>query len=151
MPTHDPQVTGEGTLLQFGTGASPGPYTYATIAQRISLDGPDRSVAAVDTSHLDSTAKTNRPSRMPDNGTVSGTLLWNPADTQHLAIEALIATPAMGHWQLVFNDGSGSPNRPAKQFDGTLTKWKTTGIEVDSNVEVEFEIKVSGTIATAAA
>lgn len=130
-------IAGLGTLLK-ATFGSPSP-ALATIAQRVTIDGPEMSVGTAETTNLDSTWKTFRPT-IPDAGTISGTLQYDPKDASHAFLFTLIDTPVANAMNLVFRDGS------IAAFSGILTKLKPTGMEVESNVEAEFEIKVSGPI-----
>lgn len=130
--------SGLGTLLKHGNGDGP-PETFTTIAQRVSIDGPEMSVGTADTTHLDSTAKTHRIT-IPDNGELELTIYYDPKDTTHQFCTGLMITPTQKNWQLVFSEGS------IYQFNGTLTKWKPTGMEVESNLEAEATIKVNGVV-----
>ena len=128
---------GKGTLLQYGTGVSP--YTYVTIAQRVSIDGPEIEVGTADTTTLDSSTKTSRPT-LPDGGELSGTLFYDPQDTTHLFLFNLLATPAITPFQLVFADTAGTK----WTFMAILTKFKPNGMEVESNLGADFTIKLNG-------
>jgi hypothetical protein len=115
--------------------------TYTTIAQRLSLDGPEMEVGTVETTHLDSAAKTFRAT-LPDGGEMSGTLEYDPQDAGHVVLFNLIwsPTPNGDLWNLVFSDNS------IANFTGILTGFKPTGMEVEERLQAEFKIKVSGVI-----
>jgi hypothetical protein len=126
-------LTGSGTLLKLGT---------ATVAQRVSIDGPEIAVEAIPTSNLDTTGgKTFRPSLIYDPGTLSLTVQYNPKDTTHQSVLALmVPTPTAGNWTLQFTDGS------TYAFSGFPTKWKVTSVELEENIEADVEIQISGNI-----
>ncbi len=132
---------GEDTRLQYES-ATPG--TYTTIAQVTSIEGPEREREAVPKTHLGSTAKEYRGSKIPDNGEVSFVALFDPANATHEKMEELFASGDTVNWRLVFNNDTNS--RPHRQFAGFLTNWKPTGMEVDSNVEMNVTIKITGDI-----
>jgi hypothetical protein len=129
-------IPGLGTLLK-ATITS----VLTTVAQRVSIDGPEMSVGTAETTNLDSTWKTFRPT-LPDGGTLSGTLQYDPKDASHAFLFTLISSPSQtgNVMNLVFKDGT------IAAFTGILTKLKPTGMEVEGNLEAEFEIKVTGAI-----
>jgi hypothetical protein len=129
-------IPGLGTLLKVTITS-----VLTAVGQRVSIDGPEMSVGTAETTNLDSAWKTFRPT-IPDGGTLSGTLQYDPKDTGHTFLFTLISSPPQGGnaMTLDFEDGS------IAAFTGILTKLKPTGMEVEGNVEAEFEIKVSGAI-----
>ncbi len=128
-------LPGKGTLLKLNG---------STIAQRVKLEGPDSKVGEADVTHLDSTFKEFRPT-IPEAGNISGTLLYDPADTTHQDMEALRNVPSTEAWELEFSDGSSDA------FDGFLMEWKKSGMEVEKYVEAEFKIRITGLITFTAA
>lgn len=136
MPHTTAVVPGKGTLLQVSISS-----VFTTVAQRVSLDGPDRSVGTAETTTLDSTAKTFRAT-IVDNGTVGGKLYFDPQDATHLYLIGLVDTPGMASWKLTVPDADAT----VFAFSGILTKLKMTGMEVEGNLEAEFEIKISGAV-----
>jgi hypothetical protein len=136
-------LPGEGTLLQI---ESVTPGTYTTIGQRVSIGGPGISVEPVETTHLDSTWKAFRPSKVPDGGEVSMQLEYDPEDAVHIIILGHLTTPptTLPNWRIVFNNGTGT--RKHYQFAGFPTEWSPTGMEVEGNLLADVTIKVSGAI-----
>lgn len=125
-----------GTLLKLSIAS-----VLTTVGLDLSLDGPSMEVGTRETTYLGSAAKTFKPT-IPDGGEVSGTLLYDPQEPSHLAMFNLIWAPALSSWSMVFQDVG--PTTFA--FQGILTKFSPTGIEVESNLEAEFTIKVSGVV-----
>jgi hypothetical protein len=136
MPHTTAVVPGKGTLLK-ATIAT----VLTTIAQRVSLDGPELTVGKAETTHLDSSAKTKRPT-ISDSGAISGTLWYDPQDPTHKFLFGLYTTPALVVFNLVYPDADGTVDA----FTGFLTKLKGTGMEVEGNLEAEFEIEISGLV-----
>jgi len=60
------------------------PNVYVQIGQVISIDGPTGSASTVDTTHLSSTGRESIAA-LPDYGTVSLSVIWDPVttSTQH--------------------------------------------------------------------
>jgi hypothetical protein len=73
---------------------------------------------------------------------MSGKVLYDPKGTSHAALEALLTTPTLEKWKVLFADLANGPSTAA--FDGVLTKFEATGMEVEANLEADFTIKVSG-------
>lgn len=130
---------GLGTLLKL-TIAS----VLTTVANRVSLDGPSMEMGTAETTTLDSTVKTFRPTIL-DNGEISGSLYFDPQDPTHVAVKALLTAspPAAAVWNLIFADGT---HLTTYSFSGILTKLEPNGMEVESNLGADFSIKVSGAI-----
>jgi hypothetical protein len=133
---------GEGTLLQLGDGATTEVFT--TIAQRVSISGPDSTVPVVDKSNLDSPAKEKRPGKIPDQGKLSLQIQFNPADTTHTTLETMCRVPVVKNWRIVFNNDTTT--RPHRQLRGFVSGFSVSGMEDESNVVADLEIEISGLI-----
>lgn len=134
-------VLAKGTTLQLSIGG-----VFTTVAQMVDIDGPEMSVGTVSTVNLNSVAQTKRPT-LPDGGTVSGTLQYDPEDPTHTALFNLIWASDVESWKLNYPDGPQSTHA----FDGILTKLKPTGMENEELLEAEFEITVTGVVVMTAA
>jgi hypothetical protein len=132
--SHPAIVPGLGTLLKLSISS-----VLTTIAQRVTIKGPSMSVGLAPTTNLDSASVTDRPT-LPDGGTLDFTAFYDPQDPTHLAIYALIATPAIASWSLVFAD-VGATTLP---FSGVLTKFEPNGMEADGNLGFDASIKING-------
>ena len=125
---------GKGTVLAHGVT-----ITYTNIGQRVSLEGPEMEVGKADTTHLDSTNKTSRPT-IADPGELTGKLWYDPQDTIHKLLFGYIGTISDSEeFKLTFADTNG-PTSWA--FNGWLSKFKPTGMEVESNLEADFTIQL---------
>lgn len=127
----------KGTLLQHGVAGTP--IVYTTIANRVSIDGPEMTVEEIDATDLDSLAMETEPG-LPDPGSISMTINYKPTDTTHKLLYDLVFTPTVELWQLVFKDGTKYP------FSGWLSKFAPGGVEVNGKLTAEIEIRVTGVI-----
>jgi hypothetical protein len=127
-------VAGQGTHLQLETS----PSTFTTIAQVITISGPNRAVASVEVTTLDSTERTFRPGLL-DNGELSFTIQYDPDATTHTALTALLATPAVKNWKLVLTDTTPS----TYALSAFLTAFNPGGMETDGNLTAECTLKVN--------
>lgn len=112
----------------------------------VSLSGPNRSVGTVETTNLNSTERTFKGTIL-DNGEISGQLQFDPDDTQHGAMEALLtASPiAAGSWVVTYTDATPS----TYSFSGILTAFSVTSSSVDDLVMADFTIKITGAVTKA--
>lgn len=110
------------------------------IAQVVSISGPEMAVAEVETTHLGSTHKEFRPSSIPEAGTVSATIEYDPQQATHASLTSLMNSPQEKAWTIEFSDGS------TYAFDGFLTAFSVTGAEVENNVTAEITIRINGDI-----
>ena len=129
-------LPGEGVLLSVDGTA---------VSQRTSLSGPTFSVEPVETTHMDSTAHTYRPSSIPESGEVSGTLWYDPDDASHQALTDLMVTPATAAWVLTFTDGTAT----TYTFNGVLSSFEPGGMEIENEISADFTIKVTGAVTIA--
>lgn len=121
-------VAGKGTLLKLDS---------TTIAQRVTISGPSRSVGSAETTHLDSATKTYRPT-ITDNGELSLDIEYDPADSTHISLEGLVNSPSIESWTLEFANGA------SYEFDGFVTAFEPSGMEVEGNLTASLTIKLSG-------
>lgn len=124
------RLAGKGTLLQIKIDT-----TWTTIGQRVSLSGPNRTVGTDDMTNLDSTRVEYRPTLL-DNGDLSGTLQYDPADATHQVLEDLMDDPAERDWRLVLSNGYYY-----EITDGFLTAFNVTGMEATGHVTADFTIQ----------
>jgi hypothetical protein len=125
---------GQGTILQFGASA---------VAQVLEVDGPEASVETTSTVNLASTAKTKRP-LLPDGGTLSATIQYDPADATHAALTTAINTypQVASACSVIFSAASS----PAASFSAYLTKFKPTGMNEEDNLQAEIELTITGLV-----
>lgn len=130
------KIKGAGTLFQARISG-----TYTTIGQRTSISGPELSISTLEVTDLDSLAREYRP-LLPDSGKITMKAWYDPNDSTMTTLQGWVLAPAVQQWKLVFNS---SPARNAT-FDGFLTKFNLSGMEVDGYVEVDIEIQITGNV-----
>ena len=132
---------GLGAILAVSTNVSSPSYT--TIAQVVEIGGPDWGVGTADTTNLATpiTGTTLRPT-IAKPGTITAKLQYDPNDSTQQILTGLMAAPAMAVWKITLTDVT--PMHFSAQ--GVLTKFALTGLAVESNVEADIEIALSGPI-----
>ncbi len=135
----DPIVLfGESTVLAY-KGVSD---TYVSIGNRISISGPDRERAVIETTvQGNGTMRTYRPSNLIQPGKLELKVYYNPSDTTHTTLQGMLtASPATATktWKMTFSDGA------TEVFDGFVTAFKVSGMDFDKNVEAAVSIQISG-------
>ena len=131
-------VLGKGTTLKLASTA---------VGNVVSISGPNRSVGTVETTNLNSTERTFRPTIL-DNGEVTVTIQFDPDDTQHIALEGLLtASPlAAATWVITMTDATPS----TYTVSGILTSFDVdTAASVDDLTMATLTIKVTGAITKA--
>jgi hypothetical protein len=129
----------QGMEVKIGDGASPELFT--AIPEVKTFTGPGGSAAIIDVTDLSSAAKEKRMG-LADEGQLSFTINYIPADTQHAALRAARASREITNFQLVFTDDS-----PATvwDFSGFVTGFAVSG-SVDGVVEANVTIEITGAI-----
>jgi uncharacterized membrane protein len=95
-----------------------------------------------ETTHLGTTTWKTFAGTISDAGEVSATILFDPADSTHAALITAVTTTVPFIWNIVFNDTGAA----VFAFSGILTKFATTGMEVEANLEAEITIKLTGAV-----
>jgi hypothetical protein len=133
------------TAVHYGQGAvlSMTISTVMTaIAQVVELEGPGLSVGIKPTVNLGSVSITKR-GQLPDGGSISGTLQFDPTDTTQTFMTTLIQTwpqPATAS-QITFPMVTGTH---LVAFSAILTKFQLKGMNQEDNLEADFEMEITG-------
>jgi len=130
---------GQGTVLKATISAS-----LTAIAQVLEVEGPEATQGTKETTNLGSTVKTFR-AQLPDMGTVSASIQYDPADTTHQFLTTAINTwpqPAVV-WNVLFNTVGGTDKAA---FSALLTKFAPKGMNSEDNLEADIEIKITGIV-----
>lgn len=132
-----PVNVGQGTILEATIGA-----TLTPIAQVTEIDGPEVTVGTAETTNLASLYKTYR-AQLPDGGTVSFTIQYDPAGTTHTQIAEWVNVwpQQLVAWSITFATAGGTDK---VTFSAFVTKFKTIGMNENDNLEAECELKISG-------
>jgi hypothetical protein len=111
---------------------------YTAVAQVISLDGPGMKSETYEANTLDNANAgiPKKPTGNTDGGDLSGELFLDPALAGHKSLLALLTTPAVQLWQVVYADtgattwpfaGGGFSLSPAVSLkDGLKAKFSIT-------------------------
>lgn len=104
-------VSGYGTLLQRGDGATP--ENFATVAEVGSISGPNWAVEMFDTtSHSDAASgnfRTRKPSLI-DPGDLSFDIWYIPGDAGHEALRTDMFNRTIRNWRLIDPNASQTAN-----------------------------------------
>jgi hypothetical protein len=130
-------VLGLGTALQVSDGASPEVYT--TIAEVLSLSGPELTAEDIEVTNLDSTAK-EYISGVPDGGSASFELNWISSAQQETLRDDVEAGTAR-NYKIVF---STSPNTTAS-FNARCTEFSMTS-DPNTQIRASATLKISGSV-----
>lgn len=139
--------TSIGTLLKMGNAASP--EVFATVANVTSLSIP-QTAGEIDATHLASTSGYKEYKAGYKDGTVSGTIHFDPDNTTHddsAGLMSKFVSGASTNFKLDFsaadNNGSGKPaTDPIMSFTGVLTELSISA-ETESMVTASFSIRIS--------
>jgi hypothetical protein len=126
---------GQGTILTIAT---------VVTTQVIEIDGPEATVGTKETTNLSSTVKTYR-AQLPDGGTVSATIQYDPVAASHTALTTLINTwPAQPVACIITFNTVATTDKAT--FSAILTKFKPKGMNEEDNLEADIEFKVTGLV-----
>lgn len=133
----------QGITLKVSDNASPEVLT--AIADISEITGPDGSVAEVDTTDLSASAKTYIRG-LPDNGSVSFTINYIPANTQHAQLRSDFnsATEISRQYVITFTD---SP-QTTWTFNAYVASFAISSA-VDDKLTASVSIRVKGAITEA--
>lgn len=114
---------------------------FTAVAQVISLDGPDMESETYEADTLDNTSAgiPYGSSGRTEGGSVSGELFFDPALAGHVALLALLTTPADETWQLVFANTS-----PTTWSFGGAGFSLGVAVALADGLKASFSIKLDG-------
>lgn len=133
-------IPSEGTTFGFAD-VQGGPFTVVAEVTAVTPVGGE--VPSVPTTKLTATAKTFRPGKIPDFGEVELTINYDPNDSTHQSLVALLATPETKWFQITYNDGSATTSAD-EVFEGFITSFSPESQEDETNVVRTITIKVTG-------
>lgn len=116
-----------------------------TIGDIVSMTFGPKTRAEISATTTDSTAHEYRPGLL-DAGSISLTIMYDPADTNVTALEATMGTDTVEDFSLDLTSDAGTPVTKVFAVEGFVTSWELNGIEVDSLVQADIEIKCTGAI-----
>lgn len=131
------------TLAVENTASSP--VSYDTITEITEITGPDGSAAEIEVTDLSSTAKSYKRG-LPDNGSVSCTLMYIPADTQHAQLRSDFnsSTEQARNYRITFTD---SP-QTTWTFSAYVSQFSISN-SLDDKLTANVTLRIKGTITEA--
>lgn len=126
----------KGTALQLSIAS-----VYTTVIQMITINAPDANVQTYDATALDTVGagEEHLPTGYVDGGICSGTAFFDPTAATQKAMTALITTPALANWKIIWSNLTEWP------FSGTLTKF-TPKAERTTGLMFDWSIRLSGIV-----
>lgn len=132
---------GEGTLLQLQIST-----TYTNIGRVLSVGGPKPKVPSIDTTVLTSTRREKRPSQIPDSGQCTVRIQYDPNDaTVHQLLLTQMEAGTVSSWKVVYNTANTTTNAN-EVFSAFITDFTGNDKEVDTNVEADLTLEITGAI-----
>ena len=120
-------------------GSSP----QVAIGQVVSISGPDGSVGEIDVTHLASTGK-EYIGALPDFGTISMEVVWDPTETTHAAIWADFLAQTVSSYQIRLSDSPQS----TLTFSAYPSAY-AANLATDDKVGATISLKISGSVTLA--
>lgn len=133
-------IASQGMLLSVGDGASPEVYT--SISDISDISGPDGSAGEIEVTDLSSTAKEFKRG-LTDNGSISTTMMFIPANTQHAQLRSDFnsSTEVARSYRISFTD---SP-RTLWTFNAYVSTFSVTN-SLDGVTTSNVTLRVKGGI-----
>lgn len=115
--------------------------TLTTIAQVLSIDGPDPEVETFEADTLDNSGAgiPMKPTGRVSGGTVSFELFFDPALAGHQDLTDQITTPASTNWAIVFSDAT------SWEFAGVF-KGLSPAVDLADGLKASGEIELDGIV-----
>lgn len=131
------QIIGKGTRMQLSIST-----VYTDIAQVLDINPPQPKVEHFKSTDLSSGAgHTYLPTGYVEGGECSFEIYYDMAAATHTALTALITTPAVSSWKVIFaNSGTTTWS-----FSGILESFDVK-VVMDNAVKATVKIKVTSTI-----
>lgn len=128
-------VLTKGTTIEVES-ASAG--VWNTVGEVIGFSGPGGSAKVIDVSTTASTRKEKRPG-LPDEGSFSLDLNFNPDDTGQQRMYALRNSQAEGAFRVTY------PNGTVDTFNGYVLEFSTSG-QVDDVLKAKATVEITGAV-----
>lgn len=121
-----------------GDAATATPVEWTEIGEVTDFSGPDGTANEIDTTHLQSTAKEYLMG-LPDEGTISLSINWAPADAGQLAVKAARKARTKKDFKITYSDKSTA------SFKGYVMGLSTDAA-VDDKVNGSITLRVTGEV-----
>lgn len=129
------KYSAKGTVLQLSIAT-----VFTTVAGVSRVNYPDQDVQFYDATALDSgvSMEDGEPTGHVAPGSMDGEGFYDPADTVHQALVALLAAPSKESWKII----NANITDHSCAFTGTLKKFTPTAA-VGDGLKFNFEVKLA--------
>lgn len=131
---------------EFFVDKTGGGTTFTKVPQVKSIQHGDRTVPEVEFSDLDASTLRRRPG-LPDPGTITLELNYDPKDTEHKFLEDQADAPTLINFRIRY--GQTTPAQ-LRTFPGFVTGFDSGGGENQDGLPATATIRVAGSITKAA-
>ncbi len=136
-------TSGYGTLLKRGDGGSPESFT--TLANIVSVSGPNETLEALDATHMESTGAAKEfIGGLIDGGEVSAQLRYDPNHATHQNLKADLVSRVLRNFQVYFPVSGGKTASFAALVTGVSRES-----EVSGQLMTTVTLKISGLVTIA--
>lgn len=131
--------------VTIGVGDAASPEVYTTITEVTEITGPDGSASEIDVTDLSSSAKEYKRG-LPDNGSVSFTLMYIPSDTQHAQLRSDFdsSTEQARNYRITFTDSPAT----TWTFSAYVSTFSISN-SIDGSLTASVALRVKGVITEA--
>ena len=126
------------TITDNTDAATATPVAWTAIGEVTDFSGPDGTASEIDITHLQSTAKEFLMG-LPDEGSISLSINWAPADTGQLAVKAARKARTKKDFKITYSDKSTA------SFKGYVMGLSTDAA-VDDKVNGSITLRVTGEV-----
>lgn len=122
-----------------------------TVGQLKSIGGTNWEGVVADSTGINSTASEQVPVGLFKAGDYEFTVVYNTADTTHIALEGYVGTTTILYWIHTFSVPVG-PSAPtvsvhkAYKFPASVSGFSTTGYEAEGIVEATIKLSITGAV-----
>lgn len=136
---------GLGTQLQIAHPTT----AFAIVSQVVEINGPESEMGEREITHLGSTGAREFAPTICDNGEISGSLWFDPAQASHVSFQQMVqkATTVAGS-----SDGSVPmkivlpTTTKTFTFNGFVKRFAITGLAIDGTVGADWSVRISGSV-----
>ena len=133
-------AAGVGSAFKLGDAASPEVFT--TVAEVLSIGGPDITAEEIEVTSLDSAGGYKEYiTGLKDGGTVALEMNWIKSNSQQTSMRDLVDSGTQRNYEIAFSD---SPNTVAA-FAGKVTSFSMSA-DPGSQLKASMSVRISGAV-----
>jgi predicted secreted protein len=133
----------KGTKLQIGDGA--GTEVFTTIAEIVSVSGPEAKTGTIDVTSFDSTVREKISDGLVDGGEVSFEMLFVGSNAQQQALRTDAAAGTKRNFKLLVPDDTLDASKSTFAFPALVKLGPVTG-SVGDAVKMNCTLEVAGAV-----